>query len=198
MKKALLLVAALALVLVQRTPAMAHASLAYATPAIGQILSQSPNQVQLTFDDDLQNLGGNSNVIEVTDATGEEVQMGETLLQGATISVALKSLASGRYTVTYRVVSADGHPVSDSYDFVVRLPAATETVAPTPKSIHTGTASQGPTPHASPSRLLQAKSPSKVQKTTDQPTWTLGVAALVLLVLVGVWLLRKRKSNSDL
>ena len=72
----------------------------------------------MTFDDDLIVLGGSSDIVQVTDPKGKRVDVGLSTVADATLSVKLKSSSLlGRYRVTYRVISADGHPVSGNYPF---------------------------------------------------------------------------------
>jgi methionine-rich copper-binding protein CopC len=76
----------------------------------------------LYFGEDILVLKGkNPNSISVTNSKGISVNAGETKVSGTTFLEALKSpLASGKYKVSYRVVSADGHVVSGSYSFNVK------------------------------------------------------------------------------
>lgn len=102
------------------SPAEAHALLVKANPKNSAILFKSPSNVTLTFDDDLLDLA-TSNVIQVFNDKNRRVDRGGTKLQAATVSTLLNaSLSVGRYRVTYRVLSADGHPVSATYYFYLK------------------------------------------------------------------------------
>lgn len=98
-------------------PATAHAQLALANPKASSVLTKAPTKVTLTFDDDLILVEG-ANQIVVTDPRGRAVTTGATVVEGSVMSVGLKRLTVfGRYKVLYRVLSADGHPVSAFYYF---------------------------------------------------------------------------------
>jgi methionine-rich copper-binding protein CopC len=98
-------------------PVQAHAQLVRAVPGISSIIHQTPKKVTLTFDDDLLALSS-SNLIAVYSPANQRVDQLQTRLSGSSLSVDLKTkLPFGRYKVTYRVISADGHPVSASYYF---------------------------------------------------------------------------------
>jgi methionine-rich copper-binding protein CopC len=116
-------------------PASAHAQLLLSNPRVGSSLLALPASVTLTFDDNLINLGGASNQIEVTDPKGVRLDAGSSQVSGATLSVALKSgSVIGKYEVTYRVISADGHPVSNSFPFYLeKKPTPKVTKKPAPK-----------------------------------------------------------------
>ena len=106
-----------------RTPsAFAHAALESTTPAKGAIVSTYTKQVSMTFGEEILVLKGkNPNSISVTNPEGVIVSTGVAKVSGMKISELLKTpLITGKYLVKYRVVSADGHVVSGSYNFSVK------------------------------------------------------------------------------
>jgi len=119
-----------ALLLVPATPAAAHNSLQEATPARDARLTTAPTQVTLRF---LQRLNPAFTTITLRDATDRQVPASAPVVDGATGTVTIEEpLANGTYTVAYRVVSRDGHPVQGSYRFTVADPAAPPAAAPSP------------------------------------------------------------------
>ncbi|WP_405098411.1 copper resistance protein CopC [Micromonospora sp. NBC_01412] len=124
-------VAALAAVLVVLgvpTPARAHNSLRSADPARDATLSTAPTQITLEF---AERLDPTFTTIVVTDAGKLRVATGAPVVAGARGTVTLTApLGNGAYTVAYRVVSADGHPVQGSYPFTVADPQGTDAPAP--------------------------------------------------------------------
>jgi methionine-rich copper-binding protein CopC len=65
--------------------------------------------------------GKNPNVITVTDSKKKRVDAGESLVGGARLSTRIKQgLKPGKYLVSYRVVSEDGHPVQGSFSFTYK------------------------------------------------------------------------------
>jgi copper transport protein len=91
------------------SPAAAHASLVSVDPPDGARLDESPAAVTLTFSEPVSaELGG----VRVLDTSGAPVQQGAARVDGVTVVVDLAAdLPDGTYVVTYRVISADGHPV---------------------------------------------------------------------------------------
>lgn len=103
------------MLLVSATPVSAHAQLVSSNLKAKSIVYSLPNQVQLMFSDDLIELA-EGNQIQVTDPKGKRIDTGDNTLLGNQLSTGLKkSVLLGRYTVTYRVLSEDGHPVSAKY-----------------------------------------------------------------------------------
>ena len=102
--------------------ASAHAQLTSSNPAKNQTVKTLPPIVWLEFDGNLMILGDKQvNRISVTNSKKVVVSMGETLVSGARISSKLKpGLPPGNYSVTYRIVSEDGHPVEGSFSFTYK------------------------------------------------------------------------------
>lgn len=113
----------------------AHVDLVSATPAKDARLTTAPDKVALVFSAELKSEG---NVIQVTDASGNTVDNGDTALdkndsQRATIVVTLKSgLGDGVYTVKYTYVASDGHAETERYTFTVGTSASTASAAGLP------------------------------------------------------------------
>jgi methionine-rich copper-binding protein CopC len=107
------------LVLIPGAPAFAHAQLTAASPKGNAVLTKAPIQIKLTFDDDLIALES-SNQIEVTNSKGQRVDANNSSVLGNQLTVSLKKLVAGKYKVSYRVLSADGHPVAATYNFSVK------------------------------------------------------------------------------
>lgn len=96
------------LVAVGAVPASAHASLVRASPADQSSVPSAPAKVSLTFDENIRM----PSLILVYDADGASVVQGKTSVLDNIVSTRVGATATGDYTVVYRVVSVDGHPVS--------------------------------------------------------------------------------------
>ena len=122
MKRLLLLLGGLFGVAVVLAPsAVAHATLVSADPADGARLESVPHVVTLTFDEAV-GIGG-IGYVHVTDESGRQVDAAAAYHpNGDAAKVADKlvsGLGDGSYTVSYRVISADSHPMAGSIAFVV-------------------------------------------------------------------------------
>ncbi|MET7639174.1 copper resistance protein CopC [Streptomyces sp. NPDC005438] len=109
------------------TPASAHAALTDSDPKSGAVLSSAPRQVTLTFSEGVSISEG---AIRVLDPRGKRVDTGELLdLCGENLvryGTPLHSgLPDGTFTVAWRAVSADSHPVSGAFTFSIGAPSKT-------------------------------------------------------------------------
>ncbi|RAO31175.1 hypothetical protein ONO23_04001 [Micromonospora noduli] len=114
--------AVLVAVLIPGSPAWAHNSLRTATPARDATVPSAPTEVTLEF---MQRLDPAFTTIVLTDAAKRKLPTGEPVVTGAKSTVQVTdALPNGTYTVAYRVVSVDGHPVQGSYPFTVADPTS--------------------------------------------------------------------------
>jgi copper transport protein len=114
------LVIALVALAVAAPAASAHATLEATTPARGAAVKAQPKQVVFRFNEPVE---GTFGAVRVFDAKGRRVDDGHVSHPGGAgekIAVGLRAgLPHGAFTATYRVVSADGHPVSGGIVFDV-------------------------------------------------------------------------------
>jgi methionine-rich copper-binding protein CopC len=94
-------------------PASAHAHLVRAVPGDGATVTTAPARVRLVFDENVRTPAA----LVVTGPSGTRVEHGPVQVLDNTASVRVDVMAAGRYTVAFRVVSADGHPVSAQTSF---------------------------------------------------------------------------------
>lgn len=114
----LLLLAFIGSVLLSST-AFAHAVLTESAPGPGSRLNEAPAEIKLRFQEAVES---SLWTLRVLDADGKQAASDKQAALSAdrrTLSLALPQLQDGIYTVTYKVVSADGHPVGGSYVFSV-------------------------------------------------------------------------------
>lgn len=110
---------AAALLLAYAAPAAAHANLLRVTPGDGDTVDTAPTTVTLTFDERMRAPA----VVVVTAADGRRVNTGRAVVLDNTTTTRVRVSEPGRYTVAYRVVSADGHPVTGQTTFGFRAAA---------------------------------------------------------------------------
>lgn len=102
------------------TTVSAHTSLITQQPLGNSVIQVLPSEISLTFDESLIVIGS-ANSITVLDPSGEEISTGETKVLNNVVSRAVTSSElPGKYSVTYRVVSEDGHVVSSTYQFTLK------------------------------------------------------------------------------
>jgi copper transport protein len=110
-------VAALLLVVCESNSAFAHASLVATEPRDGSMVAQAPNTVRLRFNEPVTPA-----VIRVIDSDGTTRNDAAVHAINETIEITLpQGLPAGTQVISYRVISADGHPVAGSMMFSVGM-----------------------------------------------------------------------------
>ncbi len=100
-------------------PALAHAMLERASPAVGSTIKAAPAEITLRFTEKLEPA---FSTVAVTGRGGERVDTGDPHVDPGdpmVLRVSLKPLAAGPYKVAWRVVSVDTHVTHGDFKFTV-------------------------------------------------------------------------------
>ena len=99
--------------------ASAHAILESSRPEASALLASSPKEIRLDFDEQVEDTLGD---VRVYDSEQREVTNSKTVRSASDASVVtaeVPTLKNGVYVVVWRVVSADGHPVTGAFPFEI-------------------------------------------------------------------------------
>ncbi|MEU8652809.1 copper resistance protein CopC [Streptomyces sp. NPDC048737] len=111
--------------------ASAHAALRDADPADGSVLTTAPRSITLTF---TESVGLIDDTFRVFDPRNGRVETGEAQHadgRSDTARVTLPArLGTGTFTVTWRVVSEDSHPIAGAFTFSIGAPSPTPAAVP--------------------------------------------------------------------
>ncbi|GGO73416.1 copper resistance CopC family protein [Nonomuraea cavernae] len=206
MKRTLLtsLTAILAALLVigAAVPALAHDALKRSDPAKGATVKKI-DEVTLEFTAKVR-----MPFVIVRAADGAEHQLGAPTADGPVVTQRLGgTLPDGAYTIAYRVVSSDGHPVEGEIPFTVKgaPPTAEPTAEPSaaPSASAEPTAGSAAEPTAAPTAEQtagQVSQPDATQAASQEessvafPVWLLVVVGALAGIGVGFLLsMRKKK-----
>jgi methionine-rich copper-binding protein CopC len=109
------------------TTAIAHSGVVSSNPAAGEVLTELPNEISVTFSEELLVLEGKAvNTLTLTAQDRTELPLTEIRVEGNLLraTVPAGDYPAGSYEMSYRVISADGHEVSDVITFSLVAPAA--------------------------------------------------------------------------
>jgi methionine-rich copper-binding protein CopC len=116
----LLLVLSIPLITTSASPAHAHTSLEFSSPSDSQSIEFMPAGLSASFDEDLIEIEGEViNTLELESADGTKYVLSAATIAGPTVSANAGNgeYPAGEYLLKYRVVSADGHPVTGEIRF---------------------------------------------------------------------------------
>ncbi|HEX6312996.1 MAG TPA: copper resistance protein CopC, partial [Acidimicrobiia bacterium] len=125
---AFVLIGAFAVVVLGAAPAYAHAELESTEPQAGGVYDDAPGTVTLRYTEPVEaSLGA----VRLYDGRGDRLDTGAPSHpggDGSEVRVDLPGLDDGSYVVTWRVLSADSHPVRGAFTFQVGPEATTDDI----------------------------------------------------------------------
>ena len=121
MKKFFTLLAVAVLTIHTSSPAQAHSKITSFSPRPNSVVLELPQKVIMKFSEAPLTFKKKVNLISVANPRKKVISIGETKVVGKSLVVALSDLEAvpGKYLVTYRMASPDGHVVSGSYRFTL-------------------------------------------------------------------------------
>ncbi|QCR18061.1 copper resistance CopC family protein [Agrococcus sp. SGAir0287] len=189
---------AIAAPLAGATTASAHSALVSSDPAPGAALDAPPTQITLTFNEDVLEMGA---AVFVVDAAGVD-HAGEPVVAGPVVTVPIEgTLPGGAIEARWRVVSADGHPISDVLPFTVagEAPTASASAEPAPSE-----ASEPPIAEAEPDEADADAADAQAATASDDADATrtvlvgvAGAAAALVVLAIVLGVRRSRRAAAD-
>jgi methionine-rich copper-binding protein CopC len=168
------LLAVAAVVALTPSAALAHSALLGTDPADGAVVTAPIGEVVLTFNEVVHQ---QFSTIAVTGPGGATYNNGSLHVIDTKVHQPVWPLHSGTYRVAWRVISADGHPVSGEFGFQVTLPPSLEPTADPPTPV-----------------------PQDPQAGSGQAVWVWWLAGGILFVTLAVVLVlvgRRRVTHDD-
>jgi len=151
-------------------PAFAHDELIGSNPKDGSSIPVAPKRITLYFEEPP---AAGPTALTVAGPAGDGLVAGPPVISGSTVYAPLDAVTNpGRYTITFRIMSDDGHPVSGTLGFT--LTAAANAAAAVTKP---------------------AGAPAKKDASSSTPLWIAG-AALLVVVVAGVITVSRRRSRT--
>ena len=175
----------------------AHADLQVSTPEDGESLDIAPEEIRLTFSEELF-----EELVEISilDAAGDlysTIEVEQTPPPGTDVIFPWPAQAPpGDYSIAYRVVSADGHPVTGTISFSYAATAAEPSpsdTAPQPTPSDSTPSAESSTPAASPA--TESSTSSSTDSSSGTTLVVLGVVLLLGVIATSAIIARARQRN---
>lgn len=99
---------------------LAHADLIKAEPARRAVLTTSPKQIRLWFNEEIEVDYASLSVLNANNETLTDEKPMAYPDDPKSVYLDLPELSEGRYTVKYRVLSVDGHVLDSEYKFTIK------------------------------------------------------------------------------
>ena len=173
------------------TTASAHSGLESSNPADGSVVTEAPAAITLTFNEPLLD---DADSISLNAADGTNITSAKVQPNGSSIELPWPAdLPAGEYQAAFRVVSADGHPVTGAISFTYApADSAASPSASSPTSSEAVTPESSATPVAINEPITDTTEP---EPTGSTPWLGLGIGVVIGLVLVGLFAAMRRRRS---
>lgn len=95
----------------------AHTGLESSDPAEGEVVKEELTKITLQFKTEIENLS----TMKIVKDDGQEVKIDSVIVQEKTMSGELpRSLENGSYTIQWKIIGTDGHPIEGDIPFSVQ------------------------------------------------------------------------------
>ena len=168
------------------SPALAHDSLKRSSPAKDAEVA-TLEKIELEFTASVK-----FPFVVLHDAAGKQLPLGEPELDGPVVTAGVtQPVAPGSYTIAWRVVSSDGHPIEGEVPFTVQGSPSDASAAPS----STGEAAAAPSTDATAGQ--QGDAAAAADATAGVPAWIWAVLAVLVVLGVLVWLRTARRAPEE-
>lgn len=176
------------------TSAFAHDDVVSVYPESGSSVDAGMIDLNISFNEEvLVTDGGTGFEVLVTNEKGAEQVVGCLSPMGSSLSARTAIAEPGEYTVNWRSVSGDGHPIEGSYTFTATGTAeiAADEINNCPRLLI------APAPIDDPSAIAYSTGVDAVAN--DNTLLEIGalVAVVVIILAAAVWVTTKRKRAKD-
>ncbi len=103
--------------------AQGHSSLVSSTPRNGAVVKTFPTTLSLTFNEEILQLAGKEpSRVQLFSPSQRRISLGKTTIVREVLTAAVigAKRENGRYRLSYRVVSADGHVITGALTFTYK------------------------------------------------------------------------------
>lgn len=155
----------------------AHTKLTSSSPSAKEVVRNEVSEILMVFNTEVEPLSS----FEIKDQDGNSYAVSDIQIEKEQMKGKFKKpLSSGSYTVNWKIVGRDGHPISGSYTFNVEMQSPIEKPEPVP--------SVSPSP-------AKSESESQPEKPkVNNNSWIIASAIVAGLIIVSIAVARRKKS----
>lgn len=187
MKKILL--ATIACLFLFGNQALAHTGLESSNPANGSTVTEQLKEITLSFESKIEQTSS----FELKNANNEVFPINNLNVSESSMTGSVDQLNNGDYTIVWKIIGADGHPIQGEVAFTLNAPIVDDT---TVEEEVTETEIEETTKQ----ETTEPETTSNVSATTDTKDssnkGTIGIVVVLVLVLAGsAWWMARRKNK---
>ncbi|WP_121612568.1 copper resistance CopC family protein [Mesobacillus foraminis] len=118
----LIIIAFLFYIILPAMLAHAHTGLEISNPAEGEVILQKLEEVVLTYETEIESLS----TMELVNGQQTKIPLNNLTVEGNTMKANLgQELENGAYSINWKIVGKDGHPIEGKVNFQIQLEEGT-------------------------------------------------------------------------
>lgn len=170
----------------------AHSHIEDSSPKNGEVITDPLNNITLSFETAIEP----TSTFTLADANGAEVSLPEVTISGNQLIANVENeLANGAYTIHWKIIGEDGHPLEGDIPFTVQLP---ESVAQTEQQETVGTTTADAQETTETVEVMKEQVVSAQEAESEEPALMNYIipGAIGLIIIIGFgcyWLIFRRK-----
>lgn len=103
--------------------ALAHTGLESSNPANGSTVTEQLNEITLSFESKIEQTSS----FELKNANNEVFPINNLIVSESSMTGSVDQLNNGDYTIAWKIIGADGHPIQGEVAFTLNAPIADDT-----------------------------------------------------------------------
>lgn len=172
--------------------AYAHTGLKSSNPANGSTVTEALNEISLIFETKIEKtssfklLNVANEEIEVTNISVGEYEM---------IGTVDSSVENGSYTIRWKIIGVDGHPIEGEVPFIMNAPVLEDTTDEVVNEVETEDTETAveETPEENSAALVTTE--AEVEEDSSNSTTVVLMVVLFIVLAISVWWLLRRKNK---
>lgn len=162
---------------------LGHSGLSSSSPANGEVVKGELASISLMFNTTVEK----TSIIKIINEDGVEVPIEEIIIkQNEMIGNFVKPLEEGEFTVNWKIIGADGHPIENTFSFSVELSKEIDSEVPIKESQEEMI-----------TQPIDTYNQKVVKEANGSNNIMISFAVLMVLIAIGTtfWFLRKEGSK---
>lgn len=166
----------------------AHSHIEDSSPKNGEVLTEPLKNITLSFETAVEQ----TSTFTLTDANGTEISLPGVTINGNQLNAKVENeLSNGSYTIHWKIIGEDGHPLEGDIPFTVQLPEAAiqnETVETVVNSTEESETAEVMKQQAVETKQAESEGPGLMNYIIPG-----SIGIIIILGFASYWLIFKRK-----
>lgn len=172
--------------------AYAHTGLKSSNPANGSTVTEGLNEISLTFETEIEK----TSTFKLLNATNEEIEVSNISIgEYEMIGTVDNSIENGSYTIQWKIIGVDGHPIEGEVPFIMNAPVLEDTTDEVVTEVETEDTETAVEETPEVNSTAVGTTEAEVKEDSSNSTTVVLMVVLFIVLAISVWWLLRRKNK---